>query len=86
MDETTRSGLKREREKERDTRTQPRRKTKKELRRDRERGNVRSKQKNTQERGKDTQVVCSNKVDQNRLAESDGTPAMDPGHRNIDLT
>jgi len=33
-----------------------------------------------------TQVVCSNKVDRNRLAESNGTPAMDPGHMNIDLT
>jgi len=35
---------------------------------------------------KRTQVVCSNKVGRNRLAESNGTPAMDPGHRNIDLT
>jgi len=33
-----------------------------------------------------TQVVCSNKVGRNRLAESNGTPAMDPGYRNIDLT
>ena len=27
-----------------------------------------------------TQVVCSNKVGRNRLAESNGTDAMDPGH------
>jgi len=33
-----------------------------------------------------TQVVCSKKVGWNRLAESNGTPATDPGHRNIDLT
>jgi len=33
-----------------------------------------------------TQVVCSNKVGRNRLAESNGTPAMDPGHMNIDFT
>jgi len=29
-----------------------------------------------------TQVVCSNKVGRNRLAESNGTPAMDPGSKN----
>jgi len=33
-----------------------------------------------------TQVACSNKVGRNRLAESNGTPAMDPGHMNIDFT
>ena len=27
-----------------------------------------------------TQVACSNKVGRNRLAESNGTDAMDPGH------
>jgi len=33
-----------------------------------------------------TQVVCSNKVGRNRLAESNGTPAMDPGRVKFDLT
>jgi len=32
------------------------------------------------------QVVRSNKVAQKRLTESNGTPAMDPGHMDIDLT
>jgi len=27
-----------------------------------------------------TQVICSNKVGRNHLAESNGTPAMHPGH------
>jgi len=30
-----------------------------------------------------TQVVCSNKVSRSRLAESNGTPAMDLGQMNI---
>ena len=33
-----------------------------------------------------TQVVCSNKEAQKRLTESNGTPAKDPGHMNLDLT
>jgi len=35
-----------------------------------------------------TQVVYNNKGGRNRLpvAESNGTPAMDPGHWNIDMT
>jgi len=32
------------------------------------------------------QVVHSNRVSRKRPAESNGTPAMDPGHMNIDLT
>ena len=32
------------------------------------------------------QVVRSNRVARKRPAESNGTPAMDPGHVNIDLT
>ena len=31
------------------------------------------------------QVVCSNGVARKRSAESNGTPAMDPGHTNIDI-
>ena len=32
------------------------------------------------------QVVRSNRVARKRPAESNGTPAMDPGHLNINLT
>ena len=31
------------------------------------------------------QVVCSNKVARKRLAESNGTPAMDLGHKDVVL-
>ena len=40
----------------------------------------------TQLRQRCIQVVCSNKEARKRLTESNGTPAMDPGHMNIDLT
>jgi len=40
----------------------------------------------TQLRQRCIQVVCSNKEARKRLTESNGTPAMDPGHMIIDLT
>ena len=43
-------------------------------------------QRATQLRQRCIQVVCSNKEARKRLTESNGTPAMDPGHMNIDLT
>jgi len=40
----------------------------------------------TQLRQRRIQMVRSNRVTQKRPAESNGTPAMDPGHLNIDVT